>query len=221
MTALIMAPATIKPPPPAPPPPAAAPPPAPPPPQILAPLPEVTIKDAPVHGVPDDGIAPAGRSLSGMMAADLMHDRDVSDEVANGASKLPLPGAPKNFSGAATVTGSTGLQVGTVPVQLFGVKPATRDRCGPGVAASAGDCDSLARKALTERLAAGSISCQVPAPHPGVVIAFAICLDAAGDDLGQFLVAHGLALADTGQTYDYAGAEAAARSLKRGLWAYR
>jgi len=65
------------------------------------------------------------------------------------------------------------------------------------------------------------IYCHVPSPKPGIVIAFAICLDADGVDLGGWLVSEGLALADTGQSYDYAGAESIARSQKRGLWGFR
>ena len=49
----------------------------------------------------------------------------------------------------------------------------------------------------------------------------AICLDGDGVDLGGFLVAEGLALADPAQSYDYVGAEGIARAQKRGLWLFR
>jgi endonuclease YncB( thermonuclease family) len=49
----------------------------------------------------------------------------------------------------------------------------------------------------------------------------AVCRDSAGIDLGGLLVAEGFALADPTQSYDYFGAEAAARQLRRGLWRYR
>jgi endonuclease YncB( thermonuclease family) len=131
-----------------------------------------------------------------------------------------MPTAPKQFSGTAIATGPAALQVDKVPVQLFGIRaPSAHEKCGIGVAA---DCAAAAKRALAAKLpAGGKISCQVPAPKPGLVVAFAICLDGSGTDLAGYLVSEGLALADTAQTYDYAGAESIARGQKRGLWAFR
>jgi endonuclease YncB( thermonuclease family) len=188
---------------------APAPPPAPP------PLQEVQLKEVPIHAIPEEGGGRPGHPL------DLSHEppeRHVSSEVANGASRAPLPGAPAQFAGTAKVTAATALEVGVVPVQLYAVKPAgSGDRCGTGPAA---DCAAAARTALAARLA-GSLSCHVPSPHPGIVVAFAICLDAQGTDLGGLLVGQGLALADTGISYDYVSLERQAREARRGLWQFR
>ncbi len=180
-------------------------PPPPPPPeeQKLPDLPEVQLKPLTVHTIPEP--APSAS------------DHKVSSEVANGASTVPLPSAPKQFSGTATAVAATSLKVADVPVELFGVKgPSPHDRC------SNVDCSQAAQKALAAKIAGGAkISCQVPRPRAGMLVAFAICLDGQGTDLGGYLVNEGLALADTAQTYDYAGAESIARNARRGLWASR
>ncbi|HLY58901.1 MAG TPA: hypothetical protein VKS60_25290 [Stellaceae bacterium] len=215
-----------EPPPPPPPPPVEARPPAPPPPPeppaapaTPPPLPalaQVELGAPPVHVIPDDGPSPG--------------DRHVSEEVANGPHELSaeLPperpparrGPQKQLSGVAKPTGPISLTVGGVPVRLFGVKaPAASDRCGIGAAA---DCTAAAERALTARVPPnGSILCQVPLAHPGTAVASAICLDPDSADLGGYLVSEGLALADTGESYDYTGAETMARTAKRGLWANR
>jgi endonuclease YncB( thermonuclease family) len=203
------------------PPPAEAPPATPPPPAEpeLPKLPEVTLTEHPIHVVPEDiGPAPViGQPL------DVRHpprNAGQSQEVAQGPASSPLPMAPRQFSGAATATGGVGLQIGTVPVQLFGIKRAgAGDHCGGGTEA---DCGGAAQRALAKKLVTSAkVSCRVPNARPGVVIAFAICLDENGVDLGGYLVGEGLALADTGQSYDYVGAEGVAHSLRHGLWQFR
>jgi endonuclease YncB( thermonuclease family) len=129
--------------------------------------------------------------------------------------------APKQFLGSARVTGATSLTVGAIPVQLFGVKPPLPgDRCELGGTPT--NCVDLAKRRLQERFGrSDQVNCRTPNPQPGMVVAFAICLDANGIDLGSFLLNEGLALADTGQSYDYVGAEGVARTLKHGLWKFR
>jgi endonuclease YncB( thermonuclease family) len=167
----------------------------------------VELRSVPVHVIPDEGPQPG--------------DAHVSDEVANGPRELtPLPTrtASKQIAGTAKATGPTTIQVGDVQVRLFGIKPAgPADRCG---LAGASDCLAAAQRALTARLPPGArIYCQTPLTHPGQAVA--ICLDPNGGDLGGYLVSEGLALADTGQSYDYSGAESIARNAKRGLWGGR
>jgi endonuclease YncB( thermonuclease family) len=123
------------------------------------------------------------------------------------------------FSGAAKATGATVLAVGGYSVRLFGVRPAEpRDQCSLG----AGDnrsCIDVARDALAQRLQHyPNVSCHMP---PGQRNNAAVCMDGSGTDLGGFLVAEGYALADTGQSFDYAGAEGAAHTFRRGLWKNR
>jgi endonuclease YncB( thermonuclease family) len=113
------------------------------------------------------------------------------------------------------------MTVGSIPVQLFGVKPPLPgDRCELGGTPT--NCIELAKRRLQERFGrSDQVNCRTPNPQPGMVVAFAICLDANGIDLGSFLLNEGLALADTGQSYDYVGAEGVARTLKHGLWKFR
>jgi endonuclease YncB( thermonuclease family) len=128
------------------------------------------------------------------------------------AAASPPPSRP------APATSGAGFNVAGLPVHLFGVRPPDpRDRCGSGKASS---CTDSARNAVASRLGgAGHVRCTVPAGQrgdPGYV-----CRDGAGVDLGGLLVSQGLALADTSSSYDYIGAQNAARSSRRGLWAYR
>jgi endonuclease YncB( thermonuclease family) len=198
---------------PAPTPPAAAP--APGPEQTALPaLPEIRVAEHTIHTVPEDNSPLPGSGHSGQAAA-----IGQSDEVRLGPRPASGPPVPRQFSGPATATGAVELKVDTTSVALFGIKPpGDADRCG---ADTGSDCASVARQALADRIgAAGRVSCRIPAPRPGGP-ARAICLDPNGVDLSGFLIAQGLALADTGQSYDYVGAESIARNLKHGLWKFR
>jgi endonuclease YncB( thermonuclease family) len=199
----------------APPPPAPGPPPEP----ALPELPEMAVGTHPIHEVPVDP-TPAPTPGHALDASHGGRNAGQSDEVALGPSVKPLPSAPKQFNGLATPTGGVQLQVGTTTVELFGVKPpATSEVCGTG---NDSDCRAAAQRALAKQLgSSGKVSCHVPNIRPGVVIAFAICLDETGVDLGGYLIGAGLAVADTGQSYDYVGAESIARNLKQGLWHFR
>jgi len=190
-----IAPAAVKPPPK----------PAAPPPLPALPMEQVSV--APEHMVPDDGPPPPpGRKLD-------LRGFDAGDDAT---SPAPPPHAPRYFSGLARVTGDTSLEVGRVPVVLFGIRaPEPGTRCPGGIS-----CKDAAEQTLTSRLGKGKVSCRSPVPNAGVV-AFAICLDGEGIDLGGALIDDGFALADTGQSYDYVGAEGVARNLHRGLWQAR
>src|SRR5208282_5257651 len=93
------------------------------------------------------------------------------------------------------------------PVRLFGVKPVPpTNRCALGQG-DARNCAEVARDALAQRLQRRpNVFCRVPAGQRAGESA-AICLDANGVDLGGFLVAEGLALADTSRSYDYFGSQ--------------
>jgi endonuclease YncB( thermonuclease family) len=125
------------------------------------------------------------------------------------------------LAGAAQPAGGTRIAVSGRPLRLFGVKaPESRDRCVQGGAATH-PCDDVARQTLANRLAANpAVTCRLPPGQDGGDPG-AICLDSTGADLAGLLVAEGLALADSRQSYDYVGAETVARSLKRGLWRNR
>ena len=203
-----------------PPPDAAAPPAAPepaaaPPAPELPPLASVEVAARPVHEVPPEKNPPPPDSTA------LDMTRPPPGHAGQRPSEGSTPAPPKQFTGAARVTGATSLTVGAIPVQLFGVKPPLPgDRCELGGVATS--CFDLAKKRLLERFGrSDQVNCRTPNPQPGLVVAFAICLDANGIDLGSFLLNEGLALADTGQSYDYVGAEGVARTLKHGLWKFR
>jgi endonuclease YncB( thermonuclease family) len=133
---------------------------------------------------------------------------------------ITVPGTAQQFDGQAQPAGGAALAIGGRTVQLFGVRlPQAAERC-----MSAGrqplPCSEVARELLAARLRGGGrVSCRVPLNRPGMVSA--ICRDSTGADLGGYLVSEGVALADAGQSYDYVGAENAARSARRGLWAQR
>lgn len=188
---------------------------APPPPPELPPLTSVEVASRPIREVPAEKNPPPPDSTS----------LDMTRPPPGYSGQHPSDGstraAPKQFLGPARVTGPTSLTVGAVPVQLFGVKPPQPgDRCELGGTPTS--CADLARRRLQERFdRSDQVNCRTPNPQPGMVVAFAICLDANGIDLGSFLLNEGLALADTGQSYDYVGAEGVARTLKHGLWKFR
>ena len=193
--------------------PAEAPPP-PPEPELPA-LPEVKVGERPIHAVPQEAGPPAAGEPLDVHAA---RPTGQSDEVKFGVHPLAPPAPPRQFSGSATATGGVELNVDATPVALFGIKRAGEgDRCGT---AADSDCAAAARRALAERVSDGKVSCRIPNPRPGGPT-FALCLDPNGVDLSGFLISQGLALADTGQSYDYVGAEGIARNLKRGLWKFR
>jgi endonuclease YncB( thermonuclease family) len=186
----------------------------------LPPLTKVKVAQHVVHAVPEDT-----SPLPAPGHASSLPTMGQSEEVRLGPHALPTQTAqsafvPRQFSGAATAIGGVELKVDSTPVALFGIKAAGNgDKCGAG---NGSDCLEAAKRALSDRIGAtGHVSCRIPNPqHPGAT-AFAICLDPNGVDLSGFLIAQGLALADTGQSYDYVGAESVARNLKHGLWQFR
>ena len=134
------------------------------------------------------------------------------------ASQAALdPGA---IAGPARPVSGPILSVDGRTVRLFGVRPAdAREHCGPGggVAAS---CILAANAAIAARLGGNAgVTCTMPPGQRGDP-AF-ICRDASGLDLGGMLVAQGLALVDTGSSYQYMSAQDAARVAHQGLWRYR
>jgi endonuclease YncB( thermonuclease family) len=136
-------------------------------------------------------------------------------------SRIASPASGATFDGRGSAAGGLTLSVAGRTVPLFGVRPPdARDQCGLG----AGDnrtCSDVARGALAQRLQHyPNVACRVPPGQRGGDQA-AICTDNSGADLAQFLVDQGYALADTNQSFDYFGAEGAARANRRGLWRYR
>ena len=109
--------------------------------------------------------------------------KDLQEEVGAQPQRLVEDDGPEAVAGR--------------PVRLFGVKAAPpTDRCALGQG-DARNCVEVARDALAQRLERRpNVYCRVPSGQRAGEGA-AICLDANGVDLGGFLVAEGLALADT------------------------
>ena len=176
-------------------------------------LPTVEVGVRAIHVVPEDGPAPPVRPVTLMTRV----GRLVSTAPAAPAP-APTP-QPHTLDGAARAAGGTSLTVAGQDVRLFGVRTADApDRCAGAQGNQA--CGDAARDALKARLAGhDAVTCRMPAGQRGDP-AF-VCRDAAGVDLGRFLVADGLALADTHVSFDYVDAERGARANHSGLWRYR
>jgi endonuclease YncB( thermonuclease family) len=191
---------------------------APPPPAAAATpdLPTIEVKPRPVYAVPND--EPPVPKVT-------LFDRNGKEIPTHQAALPPYtPPTPSPaivpFGGPAQAAGGTTLAVAGKTVHLFGVRVADpRDRCGLGPG-DARNCGDVARDALAQRLRRyPSVSCQMPPGQRGDPAA--VCIDASGTDLGGFLVAEGMALADISQSYEYFGSEGVARYYRRGLWRNR
>jgi len=182
-------------------------------------LPTVEVPQRSVHTVPDDLPPPRPVTLK-RRDGKMMTPHSAP---ARAASRTPIAAQRpvRMFAGAARVLDAVTIVIGWRPVTLFGVRaPAAGDRCTRGPEAPQ-VCGDLARDVLALRLLRnGNVSCRVPPGQRGGAQA-AICLDADGVDLAGWLVAEGLALADSTGSYDYVGAQNVARSVRRGLWRYR
>jgi endonuclease YncB( thermonuclease family) len=199
--------------------PAPAPPPAPPP----APdLPTVEVQPLAVHQVPDNEASLPVPKVT-------LHQLDGSSVAVRAQPMMPTtapppprPAAvgPDRLGGAAQAAGGASLQIAGRTVHLFGVLPPERTDVCAQAGGRAGPCDGTARAVLAARLAgSAAIACTKPPGQlgePGYV-----CRDGGGIDLGGFLVAGGLALADRTSSFQYQSAEDAARHARRGLWRYR
>lgn len=180
-------------------------------------LPTVEVDPLPIHAVPDED-TPVPKVTLFDRAGREIATRDPRPSPPQPPARVQPVSAP--FTGAAQAAGGTTLAVAGRSVRLFGVRVADpRDQCGlgPGDKRS---CAEVARDALAQRLHRSPwVSCHMPAGQVGNPAA--VCVDASSTDLGGFLVAEGLALADTSQSYEYFGAEGVARSYRRGLWRHR
>jgi len=182
-------------------------------------LPTVDVAPRVVHTVPEEDTPAPRVTLFDRNGKEITPRRTAS---APATAPPPLatvsPSAP--FAGPAQATGGAVLDVGGRVVRLYGVRSADpRDQCslGPG---DARNCADVARDALAQRLRRyPNVSCHVPGGQRGDPAA--VCIDATGTDLGAFLIAEGLALANIGESFDYFGPEGVARAFHRGLWRYR
>ena len=182
-------------------------------------LPTIVVPQRPVHAVPEGEALPARPvTLKGR------DGRDVALRSPSTSARRSAPSAPPlmRINGAARVGEILSLTVQGRTVRLFGVQPPQAgDRCAANADMAPRPCLDLAHEALAARLKGDdAVACRVP-PGQRAPVPAAVCFDATGTDLAGFLVAQGLAVFDPRQSYDYVGAESAARSSRRGLWRYR
>jgi endonuclease YncB( thermonuclease family) len=126
------------------------------------------------------------------------------------------PPAPNILSGTAEPLGGVVLSVLGRPLRLFGVRTPAPDVVCATPAGPPRPCNTAAQSALETQLGARVVTCAPPPGQRGVP--GYVCHDAAGTDLADFLVAQGLAIADTRQSYAYFNTETKARAAQRGLW---
>jgi len=184
------------------------------------PLPTVEVSPRPVHTVPD--YTPPAAPVTFENGSRHPSESPRPQMATRRVPPAPRPATTMVVRGKARLGESLSLSVRGRALPLFGVRlPPSGDRCKTSATRAARACREMARQELAARLRRDSaVSCRVP-PGQGRHRSAAICLDAAGVDLGGLLVGQGLALADRTQSYDYVGAEGVARSLHRGLWRYR
>ncbi|MGE5200462.1 MAG: thermonuclease family protein [Acidobacteriota bacterium] len=218
------------------------PPPPPSPAPALPPLPEREVKALPAHPVPDYRSAPIPHVTMEDRNGNPIARPSAPSAPSAAAAPAPPPLAeppqrgqkgrappaqqaaspmPASLSGPAQATGTLTLALQGHSVRLFGVSaPEGGDRC----LLEKGDprpCSEVTQQVLAARLArSASVTCTAPS-GAAAALPTRICLDDKGVDIAGFLVGEGLALDDPRQTSDYRGAEGVARSLKKGLWAYR
>jgi len=204
-------------------------------------LPVVAVAEPPVHAVPADAgtesapaVTFAAPAPAPARTAPAPAVREAAPVARTAALSPPPPRAPAPprtipaaarasvpaaapIGGAARAAGGANLAVDGRAVHLFGVRaPDARDRCGEEHAA----CGEAARAALARRLAGNSaVTCVLPPGQEGEPAY--VCHDSMGVDLGRLLVAEGLALADTSQSYQYLATQDDARVAHNGLWRYR
>ena len=119
--------------------------------------------------------------------------------------------ADKPISGTAEASDGDTLRIGTVKVRLFGVDaPEITQRCGGW------DCGRAAAARLAALAGAGPATC-TPRETDRYGRIVATCT-VAGVDLGDRLVAEGLARAYVAYGDDYAAVEARAKAEGVGLW---
>ncbi len=127
-----------------------------------------------------------------------------------------LPGvAIADVAGMATVLDGNSLQFETERVRLMGV-----DAPDPGQTCIADgqiwNCGADAAKALADRIGESVVMCR-GAERDANGNLLAICF-AGRDDINQWLVSEGLAVANRQQSGDYTDEESIARLSRRGIW---
>jgi endonuclease YncB( thermonuclease family) len=175
-------------------------------------LPAIAVMPLAAHAVPSDADTAPAQPYT-IVPLDHAPDRRVvaerSPPVPAHVRRRPVPVAtgPMRLTGRAHAEGGLALRLEGMTVRLFGVSLA---RLGDGAAA---------RAALARQFASSSVTCDAPPGQAGAMRY--VCRDAAGTDLGERLVAQGLAVADRSSSFQYVSDEEAARAKRAGLWSSR
>lgn len=121
------------------------------------------------------------------------------------------------FRGNARVVDGDTLSLGGKNLRIFGIDaPELAQRClRNGVD---WDCGAAARQMLARRIAAAEVICDVvtAADRHGRPV---VSCTAQGEDIGQFMVRNGFAMAYVRYSDRYLADEGAARAEKTGIWA--
>jgi len=122
----------------------------------------------------------------------------------------------QEISGAAAVVDGDTLMVGGQKVRLWGIDaPESQQLCAK--AGSRYQCGSEATAHLRALVSRGPVRCEVKT-YDRYKRAVAVCRS-QGRDVGAEMVHAGWALAFVRYSHEYVGAEAEARSARRGMWA--
>ncbi|WP_375464620.1 thermonuclease family protein [uncultured Methylobacterium sp.] len=154
----------------------------------------------------------AGRSVrAGIMAAG-----PVAPALLAALCCAPTARAADPIAGRASVIDGNTLAVGTLRVRLYGIDaPDAGQTCFDGDERDYA-CGRDAARALAARLGRDPVTCERRGPDDASGT-LAVCR-VGGADLGAWMVARGLAVADRRVAPDYAGSEDRAWGGRLGLW---
>jgi endonuclease YncB( thermonuclease family) len=134
------------------------------------------------------------------------------------AAVLSAPAAAETFAGPVerVVDGDTLIVAGRT-VRLWGVDaPELAQTCTGDATEPVWDCGRRSRLLLQALAGSGTVACTVRGGHRGRVVA--LCRT-GGRDLGEAMVAAGMAIDEPAYSHGhYAAEEASARRARRGLW---
>ncbi len=121
-----------------------------------------------------------------------------------------------DITGTATVINGDTLEIEGQRIRLHGIDaPELRQSCWLG--GKVWRCGGDAASALAEKIASRAVACQeLDRDRYGRIVAKCAV---AGEDLGEWMVANGWAVAYVYFSYDYTRAEQRAKSARRGIWA--
>lgn len=125
--------------------------------------------------------------------------------------------AAETITGYATAYDGDRIDIRGKRVHLAGIDAPEPPQTCADASEKLYPCGRKAETALQEKIAGQRITCTAPATDESFP-AYAVCR-LGEEDLGAWLVAQGLAVADRNRVSTYVAQEDAAREGKRGLWA--